>query len=121
MKKLLFALILLSNTNNAWSLDAEEFLKMELSTEKFFQYCIQDRDKLDSYFLAYCIAFYKGLSIGWLMDKEKSEKKASCGIPQYADFSTKFNSLFYRNEINANTPTPLNIYITLDEWCDNQK
>jgi hypothetical protein len=117
MKKLLFSLMLLLNTNNAWSLDAEEFMKMELSTDKFFKYCIQDRDKLTPYFLSYCIGFYKGLSFGWMMD---SEKKASCGIPPFADFSTKFNSLFYRNEIDTNNPTPINIYITLDDWCNSQ-
>lgn len=120
MKKLLFSLMLLLNTNNAWSLDVIDLTKTQLNTDKFFKYCIQDIDNVPDYGFTYCLGFYNGVAQGWYLTRN-FKKENKCQIPNYSDFSTKFNSLFYRKEIDTNISTIFNIYITLNELCDNQK
>lgn len=118
MKKLILALMLLLNTNNAYSVDSKDLLKAEDDTEKFFQYCIQNIDNLSSEEQIYCSAFYRGVRQAWLFDFPKRSTK--CGAPSFRDFSTKFNSLFYRNVLYTNMPTLINIYVTLNNWCENE-
>lgn len=117
MKKILFALMLLINTNNAWSITTDELLKISDDTDKFFQYCIQEDKNSPDYQFTYCVGLYTGLAQGWGIYYEKSDE---CGSPSYADFKTKFNSLFYRNKLNTNLPTTVNVYYTLTLLCNEK-
>lgn len=115
MKKLIFILFCLISFS-AQAVDVDDLIKIEYNTDKFFEYCTK-QDSNDVMVYSYCVGFYKGLAHSWIMIKVAQDIKG-CPIPPFGDFSTKFNSLFYRNQLNTESGTLINVYKTLDTFCN---
>lgn len=119
MKKLLIILFLLNvYPNYAYStqIDADELLGIDYNTDKFFTYCTKDTNYEDVGRYFYCIGFFRGAVYGWLRTKSLQNIE-NCSLPSFSDFSIKFNSLFYRNQIDTEDSTIANIYKTLNTFC----
>lgn len=116
MRKLIFILFCLISYP-VYAMDASELTKIDYNTDNFFAYCTKDIDKADDIkVFSYCVGFYRGLSNGWTFIKVVQNK--DCEPPSYRDFTTRFNSMFYRNQLKTEEGTLLNIFKVLDTFCN---
>lgn len=116
LKKLIILFFLTSFS--AYAIDFNELKEVDINTDKFFTYCTKDLDgPRDVTDLAYCVGLYNGFATLWILHNA-ALNKTNCSAPSFRDFSVRFNSLFYRNQLDTNSVTIVNIYKTLNTFCE---